>query len=117
MAIRSKESERGIHPSRKVSCHSMIVKVILMGELQRSVGKREVAVELPEGSTVQRLAEILLPRCGTAFARHALTKEGSFQPHLAVFINGVQMGNLNGTQTVLTGGEVELMLLPMYEGG
>jgi molybdopterin converting factor small subunit len=117
MAIRSKESERGIHPSRKVSCHPMIVKVILMGELQRSVGKREVEVELPEGSTVQRLAEILLPRCGTEFARYALTKEGSFQPHLAVFINGVQMGNLNGTQTVLTGGEVELMLLPMYEGG
>ncbi len=117
MVIRSKESARGPQPSKKVNRHPMIVKVKLMGELQRSVGKKEVEVELPEGSTVQRLAEILLPMCGTAFARHALTKEGAFQPHLAVFINGVQMGILNGTQTVLTGGEVELMLLPMYEGG
>jgi molybdopterin converting factor small subunit len=88
-----------------------------MGELQRSAGKRQVEVEIPEGSTVQTLAENLLPLCGAAFARQTLTKEGAFQPHVAVFINGAQIGQLEGTQTVLTGGEVELMLLPMYEGG
>ena len=36
---------------------------------------------------------------------------------MAVFVNGVQAGELEGTQSVLTGGQVELMLLPMYEGG
>ncbi len=117
MAIRSEEPERGAHPKEKVSKRLMTVKVILMGELKRSVGKKVVEIELPEGSTVQTLAENLLPRCGAAFARHALTKEGSFQPHLAIFINGVQIGILNGNKTVLTGGEVELMLLSMYEGG
>jgi len=46
-----------------------------------------------------------------------LTKAGAFQPHVAVFIDGVHMGELDSAQTVLRGGKVELMLLPSYEGG
>lgn len=117
MAIPSEESEKGPHPSEKVIRHPMTVKVALMGELQRWAERREVEVELPEGSTIQMLAKKLSGLCGAAFAQHVLTKEGAFQPHVAVFINGVQMGKLDGNQTVLTGGKVELMLLPMYEGG
>ncbi|MFQ5851878.1 MAG: MoaD/ThiS family protein [Candidatus Binatia bacterium] len=115
MAVRSEDADTDAHPSS--SQHPMAVKVTLMGELQRSVGKRQVKVELPEGARVQMLAQELSKLCGAAFARHALTKEGAFQPHVAVFINGVQIEKLDGAQTVLTGGEVELMLLPMYEGG
>jgi molybdopterin converting factor small subunit len=93
------------------------VKVVLMGELKRWAGRQEVTVELPEGSTVQTLAKKLSDLCGETFAQNALTKEKSIQPHVAVFIDGVQIGRLAGTQTILTGGKVELMLLPMYEGG
>ncbi len=93
------------------------VTVLLMGELKRLAGRREVEVELPQGSTVEALAEKLPGLCGPAFSRRAMTKEGALQPHLAVFINGVQMGELGGSQLILTGGQVELMLLPMYEGG
>ena len=93
------------------------VKVILMGELKRWAGRREVEVELSQGSTMQALAKKLAVLCGEAFARHALTKAGALQPHIAVFINGMQIGRLDGTQTVLTDGKVELMLLPTYEGG
>ena len=93
------------------------VKVILMGELGRWAEKREVEVELPQGSTIEALAKKLCTSCGASFARHALTSEGSLQPHVAVFIDGVQIGRLEGTRTVLTGGAVEMMLVPMYEGG
>ena len=93
------------------------VTVLLMGELKRLAGKREVEVELPQGSTVEALAEKLPGLCGPAFSRRVMTKAGALQPHLAVFINGVQMGELGGSQLILTGGQVELMLLPMYEGG
>lgn len=93
------------------------VKVIFMGEIQGWAGRRELEIELPPESTIHALAQRLFSLCGSGFAQHALTKEGAFQPHVAVFVNGVQIGRLSGTKTVLTGGQVKLMLLPMYEGG
>lgn len=93
------------------------VTVILMGELKRWAGKREIKVEIPEGSTIQMLAEKLGALCGQAFAQKVLTKKGAFQPHVAVFVNGVHVGELDSAQTILRGGKVELMLLPSYEGG
>ena len=88
-----------------------------MGEIQRWAGRRELEIELPFGSTINILAERLFSLCGLTFAQRALTGTGAFQPHVAVFVNGVQIGRLNGTKTALAGGKVELMLLPMYEGG
>jgi hypothetical protein len=96
---------------------SVTVKLVFMGELKRWARRREMEVELPQGSTIQTLATKLSSLCGPEFAQRAMTKEGAIQPHVAVFINGVQMGELEGTQSVLTGGQVELMLLPMHEGG
>lgn len=108
-----------IDAGRKAEARPQIVtvKVVLMGELKRWAGRQEVDVELPSGSTVATLAKKLSGLCEKSFSQKALTKEGDLQPHLAVFIDGVQMARLEGTQTVLTGGQVELMLLPMYEGG
>ena len=114
MAIRSEETiQRSENPPREI----VTVKVLLMGELKRWAGRREVEVELPAGSTIRSLGEKLAVLCGEAFARHALTKAGAFQPHVAVFIDGVHMGELDSAQTILRGGKVELMLLPSYEGG
>ena len=114
MAIRSEEKvQLSENPPREI----VTVKVLLMGELKRWAGRREVEVELPVGSTIRSLGEKLAVLCGEAFARHALTKAGAFQPHVAVFIDGVHMGELDSAQTILRGGKVELMLLPSYEGG
>jgi molybdopterin converting factor small subunit len=93
------------------------VKVIFKGELQRWAGHTELEVELPPGSMIGALAEKLRSLCGTAFTQRVLTLDGAFQPHVAIFVNGVQLGRLDGSKTVLTGGKVELMLLPSYEGG
>ncbi len=93
------------------------VRLIFMGELKRWAGRDKIHAELPLGSTVDTLAQKLGELCGEGFARRALTRDGAFQPHIAVFVNGVQMGRLDGTRSRLTGGEVELMLLPVYEGG
>ena len=114
MAIRSEEKvQLSENPPREI----VTVKVLLMGELKRWAGRREVEVELPVGSTIRSLGEKLAVLCGEAFARHALTKAGAFQPHVAVFIDGVHIGELDSAQTILRGGKVELMLLPSYEGG
>ncbi len=95
----------------------MNVRVAFKGEVERWAGRRDIEVELPVNSTIGVLAKKLFSQCGEIFARHALTADGSFQPHVAVFVNGVQIGRLQGTKTVLTGGNVELLLLPAYEGG
>ncbi len=114
MAIRSEERvQRSENPAREIAT----VNVLLMGELKRWAGTREVEIELPEGSTIQMLAEKLGVVCGQAFAQHALTKKGAFQPHVAVFIDGVHMGERDRAHTILRGEKVELMLLPSYEGG
>ena len=114
MAIRSEKIiQRNENPLQGI----VTVKVILMGELKRWAGRRELEVELPMGSTVQALGGKLALLCGEAFVKHVLTKAGAFQPHVAVFIDGVHMGELDSAQTVLRGGKVELMLLPSYEGG
>ena len=114
MAIRSEEKiQLSENPPREI----VTVKVLLMSELKRWAGRREVEVELPAGSTIRSLGEKLAVLCGEAFARHALTKAGAFQPHVAVFIDGVHIGELDSAQTILRGGKVELMLLPSYEGG
>ena len=117
MANPSETGERDPRQDGSTRSQPVRVKVVLMGELKRWAGRQELTVELPGGSTVQTLAKKLSDLCGETFAQNALTKERSIQPHVAVFIDGVQMGRLAGTQTILTGGKVELMLLPMYEGG
>ena len=93
------------------------VKVLLMGELRQWAGTRELEIELPQESTVQTLTEKLLSLCGESFAKRATTGDGRLIPHIAVFINGEDIRQHADLQTTLSGGVVELMLLPMYEGG
>jgi len=102
---------------REAGADSIAVRLILTGELKRWAGRSEIHVELSRGSSVDTLAGKLRELCGDGFARRALTQDGTFQPHIAVFIDGVQMARLDGPRTQLTGGNIELMLLPVYEGG
>ncbi|MBI4200501.1 MAG: MoaD/ThiS family protein [Chloroflexi bacterium] len=96
---------------------TVAVKVVLMGELRQLAGRRDWHLEFPQGSTVRTLLKELSSRCGTAFAQHALTREGDPHPHVAVFVNGEDIRQLQGTRTVLTGGQVELFMVPINEGG
>jgi len=93
------------------------VKVLLLGELKRLAGRREILVQLPAGSTVHTLAAELGRICDPAFGRLVLSREGDLQSHVAVFVNGRQLESVDGLPAPLTGGDVELMLVPMYEGG
>ena len=88
-----------------------------MGELRQITGKREWEVELPQGSTVQTLLEELSALCGEGFARRVLTREGVPPQHMAMFVNGEDIQTLAGTQTVLPGGQVELLFLHVFDGG
>lgn len=88
-----------------------------MGELKRLAGRREAVLWLPSGSTIHALARELGSVCDPALARRILTNDGDIQSHVAVFLNGAQLAQTGDTPTRLTDGQVELMLVPMYEGG
>ena len=93
------------------------VKVVLMGELKRLAGRREVELRLPHGSTIEALGRELGLVCAPAFAQRILTAEGDFQSHVAVFLNGSHLRRNGDAPTYLADGQVELMLMPIYEGG
>lgn len=93
------------------------VRVVLIGELRRLAGRRDAELVLPARSTVGTLGRELKKVCAPAFAERALTTEGDLQSHVAVFLNGQQLEQARDGSAWLGDGEVELMLLPMFEGG
>lgn len=115
---RSGMTSRDRQPSKcEPASASLTVTVLLLGELRRLAGRREVLFELPVGSTVHTLAAELGRVCDPAFGRLALSREGDLQSHIAAFLNGTQLASTDGMAAPLSDGHVELMLVPMYEGG
>lgn len=100
-----------------VSVPVVAVRVVLLGELRRLAGRREVELRLPAPASIRTLSRALGDACGRGFADRVLTTDGDLQSHVAVFLNGAQIPQGRDADAELTGGEVELMLMPMFEGG
>ena len=95
----------------------VLVTVVLMGELKRLAGRREIVFRLRPGFTVHDVARRLRSECEPAFATRVLTPNGDLQPHVAVFVDGAQLPGGRDGPGVLSGGRLEFMLVPMHEGG
>ena len=93
------------------------VKVLLMGELRLLAGQRELSLELPEGGTLSDLAGELSAICGKALTDRVLTPRGEFHPHLLIAINGEEVRHVGNGEALISNAEVELMILPIIEGG
>lgn len=90
------------------------VKVILWGEYKRLAGgKKELTINLPEGSTAQMLLERVAPLCGSAFAAKVLTHDGKIMHGVSIFINGreIDTGGTLPSRTIIPAGQVEIMRL------
>lgn len=88
-----------------------------MGELRNLVGTREVSATLPTGTTVRDFIGWLTSSYGEALARRVLTPRGGLHPHVAVFLNGQDIRELQGLDTEMREGQVEMVILPVFEGG
>lgn len=101
--------------------NTLIVRVKFMGDLRAIVGKRETVTEVPAGSTVKDLLSSLSNSFGKAFSSRVFNPKGSIEHYVLVFLNGKNIKDLQGLGTTLGNqqevGEVELMMLPMFEGG
>ncbi len=93
------------------------VKVSLLGEIKSFAGRREVMVSLAQGSRVEGLLHYLCESLGEAFARRLLDRDGSLYQHVNILINVSNINEFEGLQTRLVDGEVDVLVLPIWDGG
>ena len=97
--------------------NTVTVKVKFMGDLRAIVGRRETTTNLPQGSTVKDLLTSLSNNYGEVFRSRVLNPMGNLEHYVLVFLNGKNIKELESVETILGEGEVEFMMLPMFEGG
>ena len=92
----------------------MRVRIELYGFLRNLVGSSEVAVEVPEGST---LGEVLsAASSGIPALQEAVDPRGRLKPYFLLFVNEVDYELLGGYGYVVRDGD-SLQILPISHGG
>ena len=82
-----------------------------------AMGKRDVAVELEEGSTFGELLEGLEDNFGSELAEEIYDSQAqSLQEGVLALINGTFAHNFDGTDTILHHGDT-IIFVPLIYGG
>ena len=93
------------------------VKVQTILDLKRILGKREVELLVPKGSTVEDLLQNMTIRWGEELSSRLFEpRTNRLFSHIQIMVNGRAMGFLNGMDTALHDGD-EVLLLPPAAGG
>ncbi|MBI2916987.1 MAG: MoaD/ThiS family protein [Chloroflexi bacterium] len=100
-----------------MSSQASTVKVRLMGELAGLFHPRELELPLPGPITVGEFLRRLSDPYGDAFSKKVFNSAGGLTNGVVVFVNGEDVKGLGGLDTPLPGGIVELIMLPVFEGG
>ena len=95
------------------------VRVRFMGDLRAVVESRDLEMSLPQGSSVGDLLSSLAERFGDPFAKWVFTGSGDLHHYILIFVNGENIQDIGGLSVKLgeQGGQVEIIMLPMFEGG
>lgn len=93
------------------------VRVKFMGDLPALIGGRNLVVTLPEGSTVGDLLESLSKSYGDPFRHRVFSGPAALHHYMVVFVNGQNIKDLGGFAAKIGESEVEVVMLPMFEGG
>lgn len=93
------------------------VKVSFLGEIRSVAGCKEMQVSPAEGNTVEGLLKHLCQKLGQSFAARLFDSDGSLYNHVVVFVNGQNIKEAQGLNTTLTDGNVDVMILPVWDGG
>jgi len=96
---------------------TVAVRVRFMGDLRAVIGKRDQTMTLPQGSTVGDLFASLCRSYGEPFVSRVFSKAGALQHYVVVFVNGKNIKEAGGLGTRLEESEIEIVMLPMFEGG
>ena len=95
------------------------VRVRFMGDLRAVVESRDLEMSLPQGSSVGDLLSSLAERFGDPFAKWVFTGSGDLHHYILIFVNGENIQDIGGLSVKLgeQGDQVEIIMLPMFEGG
>jgi molybdopterin converting factor small subunit len=93
------------------------VRVKFMGDLPAIIGRRNLVVTLPEGSTVGDLLHSLSATYGDAFRHRVFSGPTALHHYIVIFVDGQNIKELGGFAVKLSDAEVEVVMLPMFEGG
>ncbi len=95
------------------------VRVRFMGDLRAVVQSADLRLSLPKGTCVGELLKSLAATYGDPFAKWLFNKSGDLEHSILVFVNGENIQDIGGLSVGLgqQGDQVEIIMLPMFEGG
>jgi len=94
----------------------MRIRVRLMGVLSKAQRNKEVFLDLPNDSTVGAAIKTIIATNEALKEVLWDTEVDSPSPNALIILNGVEIKNLQGTETPLLPGQ-ELVLLSVVHGG
>ena len=94
----------------------MNVKIKFFTSLREITGNKMVNLQLKNKISVEQLLSLLLEKYGQEFRDYVYNQEGKVQDFLSFLINGKNINNLQGFNTVLKEGDI-IAILPPVGGG
>jgi len=103
----------------KLMAEEIGVRIRFMGDLRAVIESADLNLTLPRGTRVGDLLKSLAQRYGDPFAKWLFTGAGDLHHSIVVFLNGENIQDIGGLSVVLgeQGDQVEIIMLPMFEGG
>ena len=93
------------------------VKIHTILEIKKIIGRREVKISLPRGSTLNALLAHMVDTWGEKLRTYLFDPQTSeLFPHIRIIVNGRDIGFLDGLETVLNADD-EILVLPPIGGG
>ncbi|HXG51103.1 MAG TPA: MoaD/ThiS family protein [candidate division Zixibacteria bacterium] len=86
---------------RETGKNSVAVKVVYFGLVRNAVKKAEETVELPAGSTVRDLVDVLCGRHGAALRDAILTADGTPGSSVMLLLDGTNILRRSGLDTAI----------------
>lgn len=89
-----------------------------MGDLRAVVGQPDTMVSVSQGSTVGDLVTSLCSHYGDSFRYRVVSRPGTLNHDILIFLNGENIQEIGELAARLEGNsELEIIMLPMFEGG
>ena len=95
------------------------VRIRFMGDLRAVIESSDLKLALPRGTSVGTLLKSLAQKYGDPFAKWLFTASGELHHSIVIFVNGENIQDIGGLSANLgeQGDQVEIIMLPMFEGG
>lgn len=94
------------------------VKVHTILGIKKIIGKGEIEIPVPKGSSVKEVVAELAGTWGEALKKSLLESDNpvTIHPYIRLMVNGRDIAFLGGMDTVLEDGD-EILILPPVAGG